>query len=169
MKRLKDFAWFLGFCILVLPAFAKLGAQQGHPPAMRTFASQNDEKLDPTIPWISEYQQPFIYQVWWAEIAQCEGLPLDPERARRVQFFQVNAPDFIPENVPAIVYAVTYGEAYDGQTYVAYPYLWNKQLISHEMIHLLRKLAGDPNWMDHDPRYYGRCRMMSSGTPEPNQ
>lgn len=168
MKRLREFAWFVGFCILVLPAFAKLGAQQGHPPVMKTFASQNDEKLNPNIPWMSEYRQPFIYQVWWAEIAQCEGLPLNPEQARRVQFFQVNAPDFIPEGVNAIVYAVTFGEVYDGQTYVAYPFIWNKQLIEHEMLHLLRAWNGDPEWENHDPRFYARCNLKSAGEPAPN-
>lgn len=165
MRRL---AWWLfALAFSVVPERC-VQAQQGHPPIMHDFASQNDKKLDPTLPWMSEYHQPFIYQVWWNEIAQCEGLPLDPERARHVQFFQVNATDFIPEGVPAIVYAVTFGRVYDGQTYVAYPFIWNKQLIEHEMLHLLRAWNGDPQWDNHDPQFYARCNLKSAGEPEPN-
>lgn len=165
MKRL--LWWLAALVMLVVPERCIL-AQQGHPMVMNRAATPNDEKLDPSIGWISEYQQPFIYQIWWAEIAECEGLPLDTERARHVQFFQVNAPEFIPPDVPAVVYAITYGEVYEGQIYVAFPYIWNKQLVSHEMLHELRLLAGDPNWADHDPRFYGQCHQKVSGEPEPN-
>lgn len=166
IRALNKFAWFVGSLLFMLSVAAKLGAQQGRPPVMHGARTKNTEKLDPTLPWMSEYRAPFIYEVWWREIAACEGLPLPIEKVRRVQYFQVNAPDFIPDEVDAIVYAVTFDE---GQSFIAYPYIWNKALIGHEALHLLRLWAGDPKWYDHNPRFYDRCGIRAMGVPEPNQ
>ena len=165
-RVLVEYAWLAGFLILALPAFAKMGAQQGRAPVMPGAATNNAVKLDPSLPWVSEYAPPFIYEIWWREIAKCEGLPFPVERARQVQYFQVNAPDFIPGDVDAIVYAVTYEQ---GQTFVAYPYIWNKALVKHEFLHLLLMWAGDPKWYEHNPHFYDRCGVASVGVPEPNQ
>lgn len=166
IARLRAFAWFLGFCVLVLPSLAKLGAQQSPKPVVSNVATSNSKKLDPTLPWMSEYHAPFVYQLWWGEIAACEGLPLPLDKELAVQYYQVNGPDFIPDDLEIVVYAVTYDV---DQTYVAYPYIWNKALVTHEAVHLLRLWAGDPRWWDHDPRFYGKCNLRSIGPPPPNQ
>jgi len=155
--------------LVVAPLQRKLGAQQGHPPVMTEAWTKNEQRLDLSLPWMSEYAQPFIYQVWWSEIANCEGIPFNPDQTSKVQFFQVNGPDFIPGHTVAIVYAVTYGEAFDGQVYVAEPYIWNKALVEHEMVHMLLKLAGDPRWDIHDPKLFERCGITTFGPPLPNK
>lgn len=163
------FAKYFIFAVFILPLVDKaLLGQQGRPMFMDRARTRYDYKVDPTLPWISEYRQPVIYQIWWQEIAACEGLPLDVRNVDHVQFFQVNAPDFIPKDMDAIVYAVTFGE--QEQVYIANPYIWNRAIVEHEALHLIRKWAGDPYWYDHSPQFYGeRCRVPSSGTPPPNQ
>ncbi len=159
---MKTFARFIGSLIFFLAIAAQMGAQQGKPMVMKDASTSTYEKLDPTLPWISEYHAPVIYHIWWSEIARCEGLPVPWDKVAKVQYFQVNAPDFVPEDVPVVVLAVTYEE---GQTFVAYPHIWNKTLIQHEAVHFLRLWAGDPNWTDHNPRYYERCGIVAAGTP----
>ena len=168
MKRIREFLRWVGFLVLILPAITSRVAkgQQGPPPAMRSFETSTNVKLDPSLAWMSEYSQPFIYELWWAEIAACQGLSLDWEKVRKVQFFQVNAKHFVPDVTPASVLAITFGE---GQIFVAYPYIWNRSLIEHEMLHLLLKLAGDPNWYLHNPWRYWRCGLVPSGEPPPNR
>jgi len=77
-------------------------------PLVKSVQTDNEVKLNPSLGWISEYHAPVIYQLWWREIADCEGLPLPLDSLRKVQYFQVNGPDFIPEGIDAIVYAVTF-------------------------------------------------------------
>jgi hypothetical protein len=166
MRKLRDLAWFVGFCILILPTLvSKLGAQQGPRPIVKQVATDNPIRLDPSLPWLSEYSAPFIYQKWWAEIAQCEGLPLPADSLRKVQYFQVNGPDFIPDDLDAVVFAVTYQ---NNQTYVSEPYIWNEALIKHEALHLLLKWAGDPTWYMHDPIRFLSCGLSIAGEPAPN-
>lgn len=167
MKRVASFFKWAFFAVFLLPAISKtMLGQQGAKPVLTEVRTQNPYPLDPTLPWISEYKQPFIYQAWWFEIAACQHLPLDQVKAARVQFFQVNAPDFIPKDVDAIVLAITYDI---GQVYVANPLIWNKALVQHEQTHLLLKWAGDPNWFRHDPRRFTACGLMIGGPPPPNQ
>lgn len=163
---MKSLLRFIGQVLFFLAVASSMEAQQGHPMAIGSVRTEFDDKINPELPWVSEYAQPFIYQLWWSEIAQCEGLPLPVEKTRKVQFFQVNAPDFIPQDVDAVVYAVTYGQSYDGQTYVAYPYLWNRLLIEHEMLHQLLMWWGDPLWFDHGPRFE-TCGLHTYGPPTP--
>lgn len=155
--------------ILALALFAaSASGQQGHPPVMLGASTENAEKLDPTLPWISEYKAPPIYYSWIQELAQCEGLPFNLDRVKKIQWFQVNGPDFIPFGVPYVVYGITYAEAFDGQTYVAYSLIWNRQLVKHEALHSLLKMAGVPTWNEHDPRYFERCGIKTYGPPDPN-
>lgn len=161
-------------------------AQQGKPPTMHEFRVERPVKVDPSLDWLSEYRQPFIYQLWWQEIAACEGLPVPWEKVRRVQFFQVNAPSFLPKDVGAVVYAITYGDSrpdsirarvptpplgrFDSQVYIANTLIWNRAIVEHEALHLLRMWAGDPFWYDHSDVYYGaRCRVPASGEPPVDQ
>lgn len=166
MKALLRWLWFL---LCLLPAITqKVEGQQGKEPAMREFRVESLNKSDPSLQWMSEYRQPFIYQIWWQEIAACEGLPLPWEKIRKVQFFQVNAPSFLPKDVGAVVYAVTYGD--EEQVYIANPLIWNRAIVEHEVLHLLRMWAGDPTWFNHDPHWYGeRCRVPASGEPPKNE
>lgn len=159
---------FCGYVLLalVMPcAENTLLSQQGAPPVMKSARTWNTVKLDLTLPWVSEYRPPFIYQVWWAELAGCEGLPLPMDSVRKVQYFQVNGPDFIPDDEQSIDFAVTYDV---GQTFVAEPYIWNRALIKHEALHLLLMWAGDPKWFHHDPQFFDRCGVVSSGVPPEN-
>jgi hypothetical protein len=158
------FAWAVIGLLAVTCKVAR--GQQGPPPVMTSFRTQSTVKLDPSLGWMTEYSQPFIYELWWAEIAACEGLPLDWAKVRRVQFFQVNAPKFVPVDIEAVVLAITYDS---DQVFIANPYIWNRSLVSHEMLHLLLKWAGDPTWYFHNPDRYARCGLRASGEPPPNQ
>lgn len=152
-------ALFLIFC------FARAGhCQQGPPPVLTDVFTEFETKLNPSLDWISEYKAPPIYMQWWSELANCEGLPLPADSLRKVQYFQVNAPTFIPNGVDAIVYGVTYE---NDQTYVGYSWIWNRSLITHEALHLLLKWSGDPNWYDHGPRFE-QCGLRTYGPPPPN-
>lgn len=166
MKRLASFLKWAVFAFVFLPILDKhLGAQQGRPPLVTSVQTDNEIKLDPKLGWISEYHAPFIYQLWWRQIADCEGLPLPADSLKKVQYFQVNEPDFIPDGVDAIVYAVTF-EA--DQTFIAYPYIWNESLVKHEALHLLLRWKGDPNWYLHDPVRFSSCGLRIAGQPPPN-
>lgn len=167
LRVLREYAEMFAFGVCVLPAITKTcEAQQGRPPFMQTFQTRNEAKLDPSLPWMSEYRPPFIYQVWWREIADCEGLKIPPDSLKQVQYFQVNAPSFVPEDVPYVVYAVTYE---NGQTFVAEPYIWNESLVKHEFLHTLLRWAGDPLWYEHDPKRFMSCGLRIAGEPPDNQ
>lgn len=168
MRRLALLAGLIGFTILLSIPTPSYG-QQGHLPVMLGASTRNTDKVDPSLPWISEYKPPAIYYLWIQQLASCEGLPFDLERIRKVQYFQVNAPLFIPDGVDAVVYAVTFAEAFDGQTYIGLTWVWNRALVSHEALHVLLKLAGDPRWYEHDPARFEKCGLHIYGPPEPNQ
>lgn len=121
----------------------KIGAQQRPLPRHTVVAAQ------PGTPWwmlmarsplkVTEYSQPFIYSVWWGEIASCEGLPVpDSALQASVQFFSVPTPYFASEFQGML--AGTYD--YEPAVYIGAPYVWEEGIVKHEMLHMLLHWEG---------------------------
>lgn len=140
--------------------------QQGHPPVIVRDPSVT-ARVDSTMPVESEYTAPAIYYVWVAEVAACEGLPFPLDKFRKVQWFQVNADVFSIPKI-GVVYGASFATAYNGQVFVVNRYMWNRELVRHEAMHLLLYWAGVPNWDEHDPQYYTHCGLVIRGRPPRN-
>lgn len=172
MTRLRqvilEYLWLLAFLFLVLPVVTAEG-QQGPPAIIAVDTTLTQGALvNPSLPRISEYRPPAIYIEWVRAVAACEGLPFPEEKFRRVQFFQVNARDFYPPRSDDAAYAATFATAYSGQVYVAYPLIWNRQIIGHEALHLLLYWSGDRKWYEHDYQRFTSCGLAIGGEPIPN-
>lgn len=153
MQKLRGFAWFLGFCILLLPALAKLGAQGRLPPVV---TPGEWLKADFTLPDMREYEQPAIYDAWWAEIAQCEHVILPVELARSVRFVFVNSETMVVDMDPGVY---GFSSAPTKTIYIALAQIYNEQIIKHEMLHWLDYVNG----IDEGRTYHPRSRFEVCG------
>lgn len=139
-------------------------APRGAGSQMRTFRVRADvAMIDTAFPASSSYIPDKVYDRWWHEIAECEGLPLPPFYAL-VRWHQINA-SFFADSAGAAVEekaganiswfaAVSYLNTW--QTFVALPYRYVEEVIKHEMLHwLLRWHAAITQ--GHPSPYFGRC------------
>ena len=152
MKRLRAFLAWLGFLLLVLPCLP--GACEAQKPAILVLAWPEKAEIFP-------YSQPAIYDDWWHEIADCEGLALPADYAK-VQFFAVNDSAFVPAALPLLsVYAVTF--AAEDQIFISEPLIWTAHLIKHEMMHWILKRNGFDFGPWHPAEFFTRCGLAPWG------
>lgn len=155
MKRLAEFirsyvwlAWF-ALCVLPLVVAEDCGAQK--PPVIRLMRPDS----------IVAYSQPAIYATWWREIAECEGLESFPDITPLVHFFEVKAPDFLVVGVGSVLGATF---PLDGQIFIATPFLWDKRLVEHEMMHILLWLNGYNFGEYHPAEFFDVCGLKPWGS-----
>jgi len=141
MRRLGERLWYyLVFAFCVLPRFCETA--EGQVPvfaqhSLRASVRPNDSvKVNPSLPWVSEYDAPAIYTEWWKEIAACEHLILPVELEQAVHWVQVNANSFHvgPED-PNSTWGLT--DAAKLTIYVAQGSVGDREVITHEMVHQL--------------------------------
>src|SRR5438270_399200 len=62
---------------------------------LRASVRPNDSvKADASLPWVSEYEPPAVYEDWWKEIAACEHLPHPGQLTRAIRWVEVNSVTF---------------------------------------------------------------------------
>lgn len=113
---------------------------------------------------IAEYKAPAEYAKWWVEIAECEKVPLPPDKIASTQFFAVNAFSFVISNDTAEIKIPAMGRTSNpaNQIFVGFYHIWDVAVIKHEMLHLLLYWDGRFNPMDPHPVLYyngdvGKC------------
>jgi hypothetical protein len=115
---------------------------------------------------VSERYKAEIYEKWWREIANCQGLPL-PGAYKHVRWYHINALFFADarEALEAdlagrrIEWALGKSYTFEYQIFVALPYKFDEQVIKHEMLHFLLLWDGQPLSPVHPKPYYARCGM----------
>lgn len=144
----------LASCVVGVPAFAQ------KPPVLRL--ALHVVKVEPLKAEIFPYSQPQIYNDWWQEIADCEGFEL-PDGYEKVQFFAVNAEDFVPvAPFPMQTdYAATFPEA--GQIFMSQPLIWSKKVVSHEMLHWILWQNGLDFGRYHPAEFFDICGLAPWG------
>jgi hypothetical protein len=168
VKRIKEYAWILAFMFLVLPALAtRLEAQRE--PTMRASVRPNVDstgsvppKINPALPWVSEYQQPAIYAEWWKKIAACEHLILPVELTKAVHFVQINSETFTRGLKAEWLYGYTQPEA--GLTiFIAQSVVNEYETVAHEMLHLIAYWNGLETGADyHPPDLFETCSLHTT-------
>lgn len=147
-----------------LPSLTKeCGAQRE--PTMRSSVRPNldslgnvPRKIEPRLPWVSEYSQPAIYAVWWEKIATCEKLILPVELAKAVHFVQINSETFTRGQHPEWLYGYTQPEALT--IYLAQSVAHEYETVAHEMAHLLAYWNGIDTGLDyHPPDIFETCGL----------
>lgn len=129
--------------------------------------------VDSTAAPTARYVHDEIYERWWREIAACEGLALPPAHAF-VRWFYINALFFADSAVALeeehagrdVTWLAAGSYLFEMQTFVALPYLYDEEVIKHEMLHWLLMWSGIA--VDgHPVPYYGRCGVYAkySGSP----
>jgi hypothetical protein len=153
MKRLERLFWYLGFFFIALPAItSKVQGQQRMPPVLEFGVRPGYS------PILLEYPAPPMYEDWWKEIAACEGLPLPPEHVQ-VQFVALSAREFFPLDDPG--WAIGYAHVWSGQLYLAFPYIGDKTIVMHEMLHFL--LWWSEGRLGHSEERYGKKDIGKCG------
>jgi hypothetical protein len=149
-------------CLLALLAVAPsfVGAQR--PPTVTSVRHSKPFKEVLSLDWVGLYDQLEPYARWWKETASCAGIPLQVARVDSVQFYYVNAVDFLPaptDKPNRMVGAVTY--AATEQIYVSILHLRDEIVVKHEMIHQILYWWGEPTW-DNDARMeFERCGLQA--------
>lgn len=104
---------------------------------------------------VTEYSQPFIYSLWWSEIASCEGFPVpDSAEQATVQFFSVPSSYFALGQMRGML-AGTY--AHEPSIYMGAPYVWDEGIVKHEMLHVILGWAGYEFQNFHPAEFFERC------------
>lgn len=128
---------------------------------MTSFRHKNTLKELPTLDWIGLYDQPDQYSRWWQETAKCAGIPLPDSRIDSVQFYFVNAKDFVPtptDKPGRMAAAVTY--AAKEQIFVSVFRIRDELGIKHEMMHQILYWWGEPDWDDDARSEFKRCGLQ---------
>lgn len=107
-----------------------------------------------------EYRQKKIYETWWREIAECEGLEL-PGSYKQVRFFHVNGRAFMPAEYPVWLDGLTYPKI--GRIYVATPYIFSEALVKHEMLHWILWALGYRLTDQHPVEMFEKCGIHIQG------
>src|SRR5690349_9408044 len=137
-KIIREMAWIVGFMVLVLPAItkSKLFSQEPERHSIRASVRPNDStKYVPSLPWVSEYEPPPIYEQWWKDIAACENLPYPGELTKRVTWIQINSRTFRLGSRPGNTFGFT--DEPHLTIYVAIASQLEPEVILHEMAHQL--------------------------------
>jgi len=151
---------FSGVGLLALLAFAPLSSPAQRPPIVASVRHANTMKKMQSLDWVGLYDQLEPYTRWWKETATCAGVPLHSARVDSVQFYYVNAADFLPtptDKPDHMVAAVTY--AAREQIFLSVLHLRNESVVKHEMMHQVLYWWGEPDW-DNDARIeFKRCGL----------
>ena len=134
--------------IVLIPSLAS--AQR--PPVITSVRHANTVKEIQSLDWVGLYDQLEPYARWWKETAACAGIPLPPSRPDSVQFYYVNAVDFVPvptDKPDRMVAGVTY--AAREQIFLSVLRLRNEITVKHEMLHEILFWWGERDW-DNDAR-----------------
>jgi hypothetical protein len=134
--------------ILSIPSLAS--AQR--PPVITSVRHANTVKEILSLDWVGLYDQLESYARWWKETAACAGIPLPLSRPDSVQFYYVNAVDFLPiptDKPDRMVAGVAY--AAREQIFLSVLHLRNEIAVKHEMLHQLLFWWGEGDW-DNDVR-----------------
>lgn len=107
-----------------------------------------------------EYGQPKIYEAWWHEIAACERIKL-PESHKQVRFFEVNGAAFMPAEFPLWLDGATYPAI--SEIYLATPYVLNKEVVTHEMLHWIIWTDGYRLINQHPIEMFEVCGLHRTG------
>lgn len=119
--------------------------------SLRSSVRGNDSvRVVPSLPWVTEYVPPSIYDTWWKEIAECEKMPLPIALTKTVKWVQVNSVTFRVGRQQGR----TYGLADVDHTtiYVALPSVLDPSVIKHEMVHMLDWWYGEDEGDDYHPQ-----------------
>jgi hypothetical protein len=113
------------------------------------------------LDWVGLYEQLENYRGWWKETAACARVPLHSARVDSVQFYYVNAVDFLPtptDKPNAMVAAVSY--AASEQIFLSVLHLKNEIVVKHEMMHQILYWWGEPDWNNDARVEFKRCGLQ---------
>ena len=156
--------------ILLIPSLAS--AQR--PPVITSVRHANTVKEIQALDWVGLYDQLEPYGRWWKETAACAGIPLPPSRPDSVQFYYVNAVDFVPtptDKPNRMVAGVTY--ATREQIFLSVLCLRNEIAVKHEMLHQILFWWGEADWNNDARGEFLKCGLdrpaerMSAGVTKP--
>lgn len=151
----------VGFWLMALLPFAPSLTRAQRPPAIASFRHANTVREILSLDWVGLYDQLEPYARWWKETATCARIPLHTARVDSVQFYYVNAADFLPsptDKPNRMVAAVTY--AAREQMFLSVRHLRNEIVVKHEMMHQILYWWGEPDW-DNDARIeFKRCGLQ---------
>lgn len=155
-------AW-IGLGVILLSPLPEATAQTtgSRPPVVTSFRHANTAKKIDSLDWIGLYEQLEPYPRWWKETAACAGIPLPASRPDSVQFYYVNAPEFVPtpiEKGSRMVAGITY--AASEQIYMSILRVRDRTTVKHEMLHQILYWWGETNWHDHTRPEFERCGLQ---------
>ena len=131
------------------------------PPIVKSFRHANTVKKIDSLDWIGLYEQLEPYPRWWKETAGCAGIPLPASRPDSVQFYYINAPEFVPtpiEQGAKMVAGITYTS--NEQIYLAVVRVRDQFTVKHEMLHQILYWWGEPDWHDDARPEFKRCGLQ---------
>lgn len=152
---------FSALGLLGLFALMSTASDAQRPPIVASVHHANTVKEIPSLSWVGLYDQLAPYTRWWKETADCAGVPLHTARVDSVQFYYINAPDFLPAptNKPnSMVAAVTYASR--EQIYLSVLHLRNEIVVKHEMMHQILYWWGEPDWDSDGRAEFKRCGLQ---------
>lgn len=163
-KVIREMAWIVGFMVLVLPAItrSKLFGQDPDKHSIRSSVRPNDStKVDPFMPWVSEYEAPAFYDKWWKEIAECEHLPYPGQLTKQIRWVEVNSHTFRLGRHIEYVYGFTDASALT--IYIARDRITDWEIVKHEMVHQIHWWMGFDEGEDyHPPDYFENCNLHTT-------
>jgi hypothetical protein len=144
LNWVRSYLKWVGFLIVVLPAItSKVAKGQQRPPAQHEahpVGWAGFPVMEISIP-VTEYSAPFIYSLWWSEIAACQGAPMpDGQMQKSVQWFVVASNHFTLDDNQGGILAGTYPDA--ATIYMGQPYVFDEGTVKHEMLHMMLFWAG---------------------------
>jgi hypothetical protein len=152
--------WMAVMLLAPLPA-ATSQTSGFRPPVVTSFRHANTVKRIDSLDWIGLYEQLEPYSRWWKETAACAGIPLPASRPDSVQFYYINAPEFVPapiEKGNKMVAGITY--AASEQIYISILRARDQITVKHEMLHQILYWWGETNWHDDARPEFRRCGLQ---------
>lgn len=152
--------------LFVLALFVSVSAEAQERPLLLTNAVYRSAKVVDTLPIVARYEPPAIYAEWMAEVASCLHLdPVPTAIMEQVRFFEVNAKEFRPSGRS---YGLAATFASELQMYVVIGAIDRKDVITHEIVHLLLWANGLSD-KDHPRDYFETCGVHTTLPREINR
>lgn len=118
----------------------------------------NSREATPDDYWnVVEYEPPEVYEIWWEDMERCV-VWLEPTSG--IDYDDITWYVVFTERMNGVVMAYYFPDP--PRIFVAYPEVYNGDVISHEMVHALI----DPR-KGHPTPPYGYCAPETGSSPPP--
>lgn len=127
-------------------------AQSSPRHSIRASVRPNDSvKVVASLPWVSDFTPPPIYEEWFNEITACEHSNAPPSLFRSIRWIVVNSRTFHLGIADADDKVFGFADVRNNTIYVAMGSQLEKEVVQHEIMHVVDYANGVDEGDDYHP------------------